>query len=166
MLFRLDKDETTGEMSILIQSEKEPVWTMLNGFNEYVADCNCKEFRPVVKPDQALRFRLRANPTTRIKATGKREGILNTEDQITWLKKKGAQGGFTILDVSAVNEGISRDKMKRSENIGHTTSMLSVRFDGILRITDKETFIETLHSGIGSAKGFGFGLLSVAPLKE
>ncbi len=39
-----------------------------------------------------------------------------------------------------------------------------VQFRGILEVTDREKFIETYHAGIGSAKGFGFGLLLLAPL--
>jgi CRISPR system Cascade subunit CasE len=31
-------------------------------------------------------------------------------------------------------------------------------------VTDTERFAETYHSGIGSAKSFGFGLLLLAPI--
>jgi CRISPR system Cascade subunit CasE len=37
-----------------------------------------------------------------------------------------------------------------------------VRFDGLLRVEDPERLKIGLSSGIGSAKGFGFGLLSLA----
>ena len=40
-----------------------------------------------------------------------------------------------------------------------------VQFRGALEVTDQEKFIETYQSGIGSAKGFGFGLLLLAPIK-
>ncbi|MBN2074346.1 MAG: type I-E CRISPR-associated protein Cas6/Cse3/CasE [Dehalococcoidales bacterium] len=165
VLFRLDTDDATGGMSVLVQSEKEPTWNNLNGFKDFVTDCKCKEFLPEVKDDQVLRFRLRANPAKRSKQTGKREGILKTEDQIAWLEKKGEKGGFEILDVNAVNEGYSRDGLTDSDNEKHTTTMLSVRYDGLLRVIDADTFHETLRDGIGPAKGFGFGLLSIAPAR-
>jgi CRISPR system Cascade subunit CasE len=38
----------------------------------------------------------------------------------------------------------------------------AVRYDGLLEVTDPVKFLETLRAGIGSAKGFGFGLLSLA----
>jgi CRISPR system Cascade subunit CasE len=38
----------------------------------------------------------------------------------------------------------------------------AARFDGVLQISDADLFTDALESGIGSAKGFGFGLLSVA----
>jgi CRISPR system Cascade subunit CasE len=36
-----------------------------------------------------------------------------------------------------------------------------VRFDGRLTVLDSARFAETLAAGVGRAKGFGFGLLSV-----
>lgn len=39
----------------------------------------------------------------------------------------------------------------------------AARFDGELRVVNPQAFGEAVQSGIGKAKGFGFGLLSVAP---
>jgi len=41
----------------------------------------------------------------------------------------------------------------------------SVRYDGLLEVLDEERFRESLLSGIGPAKAFGFGLLSIAPVR-
>lgn len=38
----------------------------------------------------------------------------------------------------------------------------AARFEGVLQITDAQAFRAALENGIGSAKGFGFGLLSLA----
>jgi CRISPR system Cascade subunit CasE len=38
----------------------------------------------------------------------------------------------------------------------------AVTFDGLLRVTDPEALLAALAGGIGSGKGFGFGLLSLA----
>ena len=140
---------------------------------------------------QALSFRLRANPTKRIGKDaenngvwkGKRVGLLREEDQIAWLIRKGQEreigkpGGFEMLmkDVAApsgevlqvplVNvrrEGKQRGR-KKENGRSHETTHLSVLFDGLLRITDANAFRETLARGIGSAKAYGFGLLSIVP---
>lgn len=113
---------------------------------------------------------------------GKRVGLLREEDQIAWLIRKGHEreigkhGGFEILmkDVAAssgevlqvplVNvrrEGKQRGR-KKENGRSHETTHLSVLFDGLLRITDANDFRETLARGIGSAKAYGFGLLSVS----
>jgi CRISPR system Cascade subunit CasE len=39
-----------------------------------------------------------------------------------------------------------------------------VDFEGILEVTDPEEFAAAVTAGIGPAKAFGFGLLSVARL--
>ncbi|MCP4644356.1 MAG: type I-E CRISPR-associated protein Cas6/Cse3/CasE, partial [bacterium] len=44
-----------------------------------------------------------------------------------------------------------------------TMTFGSVRFEGRLRVTEPEQFREILAAGMGSAKAYGFGLLSVAP---
>ena len=44
----------------------------------------------------------------------------------------------------------------------HDITHFAVKFEGELVVTDPTRFAETLKNGIGSAKGFGFGLLSVA----
>jgi CRISPR system Cascade subunit CasE len=40
----------------------------------------------------------------------------------------------------------------------------AVEFRGILTVTDPARFRETFARGIGSAKGFGFGMLALAPV--
>jgi CRISPR system Cascade subunit CasE len=41
-----------------------------------------------------------------------------------------------------------------------------VQFRGILEVTDPAQFAETYRQGIGSAKGFGFGLMLLAPINR
>lgn len=146
-----------------------------------------------IQKGQILSFRLRANPTKRIwKVTkggpelkGKRVGLLHEEDQIDWLMRKGQErekgrpGGFAILQkkvndeigqerhvfrVSVCGEGKQKGR-KREAGLGHVTTHLAVLFDGLLEITDTNAFLDTLVSGIGPGKAFGFGLLSVAPVR-
>ena len=109
--------------------------------------------------------------------TGKRVGLVREEDQIAWLERKGRTGGFALpyagragrvvenrqplaVEVRTAGKQIGR---KRDHTQAHTMTHLSVVFDGLLRITDAEAFRETLLRGIGSAKAYGFGLLSIAP---
>jgi len=144
-----------------------------------------------LRAEQVLSFLLRANPTKRIakaaegdsRLKGKRVGLLREEEQIAWLIRKGQEreigkpGGFEILmkDIAApssevrqvplVNvrrEGKQRGRQKENGR-SHETTHLSVLFDGLLRITEANAFRDTLARGIGSAKAYGFGLLSIAP---
>ena len=43
--------------------------------------------------------------------------------------------------------------------------MLSkVTYEGILKVTDKKVFYQSLTEGIGKKKAYGFGLMTVIPL--
>ena len=164
VLFRLDIDHRKGGISILVQSEKQPDWTALNGSGGFFLEQKYRDFNPAVAVGQVLYFRLRANPT--IKRNGKRLGILREEEQTAWLKHKGKEGGFEVVSLTVVPEGITHDKMTDRVGSRHDLSLCSVRFEGVLKVTDPDIFWQTLEGGIGSAKGLGFGLLSIAPLKE
>lgn len=166
VLFRLDIDRESGGMSVLVQSQKEPDWAGLNGATDFVTEYQSKPFNPIFVKGQVLRFRLRANPTKRAKETGKRQGIVGEEAQLDWLRKRGRQSGFEVIDVNIAAEGFVKDKMTDTKEAKHSITMLSVRFDGLLRVTDPNAFRRTIEQGIGSAKGLGFGLLSLAPVKE
>jgi CRISPR system Cascade subunit CasE len=41
----------------------------------------------------------------------------------------------------------------------------SVRFEGVLEVRDADRFREALANGIGPGKAYGFGLLSIAPVR-
>jgi hypothetical protein len=67
--------------------------------------------------------------------------------------------------VNVCAEGKQKGR-KREAAGGHSTTHLAVLFEGLLRVTDKDAFLETLTHGIGPAKAFGFGLLSVAAVSD
>jgi len=203
VLFRADVDTHCNRVTLYVQSSVEPDWSFLATFQDYLLtgadkpNPACKDVAGAyqqLQDEQALSFRLRANPTKRIGKDaenngawkGKRVGLLREEEQIAWLIRKGQEreigkpGGFEILmkDVAApsgevlqvplVNvrrEGKQRGR-KKENGRSHETTHLSVLFDGLLRITDANDFRETLARGIGSAKAYGFGLLSIVPLGD
>jgi CRISPR-associated protein Cas6/Cse3/CasE subtype I-E len=48
------------------------------------------------------------------------------------------------------------------ENKKHDLRFASVQFEGALQVKDPARLLEVLQVGIGSGKGLGFGLLSLA----
>lgn len=141
-----------------------------------------------IQDGQVLSFRLRANPTKRIAKDddtmkGKRVELIREDEQIAWLIRKGrgaergVPGAFELLmrkgtdaegkellipRVNVCCEGKQTGR-KKNEAHGHATTHLAVLFEGLLRVTDKNAFLEILLRGIGAGKSFGFGLLSIAP---
>lgn len=170
VLHRLEQDNRQGRLSLLVQSQHRPDWDELTDayllppdpFDPAGRNPAVKTFDPTLRRGQSLHFRLLANPTKRLgksygKDAGKRVGLYKTEEQIEWLKRKAERGGFLVLSALP-----SREQMQKSR---HGPKLLTVRFDGILQVAEPETFADTLAQGIGSAKAFGCGLLSVAPMR-
>jgi CRISPR system Cascade subunit CasE len=126
------------------------------GVDAELPPLDCKQRSLRFARDQILVFRLRANPT--VKRDGKRHGYLREEDQIRWLWRKAEEGGFGVVDVRVRPE----NSLTARRISGPPMSFLSVVFEGRLRVFDPERFLDTVRNGVGSAKGFGFGLLSLA----
>lgn len=172
VLFRLDTHPRTGVPTLLVQSLGMPDWSWLRGTGggtyllPLTEDTNpgVKFFEPAFSKGQSLVFRLRANPTIKRKfASGdhKRIGIYDESKQIAWLMRKGEQGGFEILTVRVSGCGLVRTTVFRGGEL-QRVQILGVQFDGVLRVTNPLEFQQTIRQGVGSAKGLGFGLLSVA----
>ena len=174
VLWRLDRDRRNGAPVLYVQSPSKPTWEALSTeYPDYLLPPAGEpnpavrdDFPPAFRVGQTLSFRLRANPTVKKKVTGKKNGrrlgIIGEELQIKWLRRKGERGGFSLLSAVAVCEDQPK-ALKKGKKHGAPLSLLSVRFEGVLAVTDPERFTQTLAAGIGSGKAFGFGLLSIAP---
>jgi CRISPR system Cascade subunit CasE len=131
----------------------------------------------ILKKDEELKFRLNANPTRRL-ANGPFEGHRVSVGRgpqaiLGWLARKGEEGGFKLIFEKTKEDwdprwrivtGMTRawkeadDGDKRKE-----MSFAYANVDGVLAITDAQAFAKTLRTGVGPAKAFGFGLLSLDP---
>ncbi len=158
VLYRVDENSRDNEISVLLVSEKVPQWSLSKLQKDYLLEeMGSKDYAPEILPDSLLAFRLRANPSK--KKNGKRLGIFNEQDQLKWLIKKGNDHGFSPIKTTPIPEGFSSGKRdSKSSEI----TVYSVRFDGYLKVSDSIKFKKALETGIGPAKGMGFGLLSVA----
>ena len=193
VLYRVDPHPQSGLPILLVQSQVAPDWSFLQSadFQHYLypLDPYQEEENPVVKErtlvlqrGQTLAFRLRANPTKRLSAgknnKGKRIGIYDEAEQRQWLANKGEKGGFQILraelsqgdkvqwkELREIEQRRRNERTNTVEALPPKTGVLEVRFDGILQVTDPAAFLTAIQAGIGSGKAFGFGLLSVAPVR-
>lgn len=163
VLFRIELAQADCSPVVLVQSDKQPDWSKLD-LGSLVVAPQCKSFSPRFVADQRVMFRLRANPTSRHRSDdgitdGKRLGLFTEVAQMAWLARKGNLGGFQILSVKAAPEGIVRTI---KEKTGSPLTHFAVRFDGMIAVIDPVLFEKILMDGVGPAKGFGFGLLSLA----
>jgi CRISPR system Cascade subunit CasE len=105
---------------------------------------------------------------------GKRVPLVKSEELSAWLIHKGkvrcrdqktgldVPGGFRIVEEKPLEIcPMVESRFRKKGQVGYHGG---VQFRGILEVTDPVKFVETYQSGIGSAKGFGFGLLLLAPV--
>ncbi len=174
VLFRLEAGQAHGGLTLLVQSWSAPNWSWLEDEKArgYLLPVDVPN--PAVKPfalpltaGQTLTFRLLANPTVKRRFNQedhKRVGLYDEKEQEEWLKRKGEQGGFLVLSVRASKrDDVTGRTRKDEDGQTHDLQLLAVQFDGLLQVTDPDRLQETVRHGIGSGKGFGFGLLSLAP---
>jgi CRISPR system Cascade subunit CasE len=132
----------------------------------------------LLQPGKKLLFRLRANPTRAIdtktradgrKSNGKRVELRGEEACMGWLHRKAQQHGFRVLacriDAGAPDPRRVNGKVEGQKN-GEPITVASVLFDGILEVADEALLREALQTGIGRAKSYGQGLLSLAPARD
>jgi len=168
---------------VLLQSVDMPNWELLTQrFPGYLAEPPKAGQLPLdhLRAGQALRFRLKCNPTiTTVAKDGsldkdgnprkKRYGLHKLEDlageevggvwKPGWLERQSFKGGFHLMGyMVAQSEKISLYKHDRTTKI----TLQSVLYEGHLKITDLSPFKKTLEVGLGHAKALGFGLLSIA----
>ena len=123
----------------------------------------------------AYRFSLLANPTKKLAAprdaAGKRRNakripISKREDLLAWIERKADQHGFSITPEEIQTLPRPRQvfvKKSTADTQRHAGLHTATEFIGVLKITDPAAFLATTHTGIGSAKAFGFGMLCLSP---
>jgi CRISPR system Cascade subunit CasE len=112
---------------------------------------------------QAWRFRLTANPTHSVKsADGKRGKVvahITTEYQKKWLISRAEANGFVLEDKGF---DVVQSETKTFRRKDKTVTLGVTVFEGLLTVADAELLAAALTGGIGRAKGYGCGLLTLA----
>lgn len=185
VLFRIEEAGAHG-VPVLVQSATEPDWSRLQPGYALRID-GPKPFAPVLAEGQRLRFRLVANPVrrTRILRDGKPDRVRrlplvhsrptdNVPDgYLDWLLRQAYDHGFALSTtetstgpeplVEHVPFRTARRRLNGEPIPKSEVAHFGVRFDGMLTVTDAEALRRAVRDGIGAAKAFGFGLLSLAP---
>jgi CRISPR system Cascade subunit CasE len=172
LLFRLSE---VPRLTVLVQSRIAPDWNKLvTGYLLKIEGPLAFDLAGKLTTGQLWAFRLRANPTKREparcpgeKRDGKRKPIFGDEAQLDWLARKGQKHGFEVLRESVRLRDDDHLKGVKTDKYGkHLMQWLSIQFDGVLRVVNAEALQQAVECGIGTAKGMGFGLLSLSPLNR
>lgn len=114
---------------------------------------------------QQYGFRLVANPVHTVTEGGvkKRRAHQKAEYQLQWLLDRQESMGIRFLSEgespAAVVSGSERLVFNRK---GRKVTIVRAGFQGLLEVVDRDRLEATLISGIGKAKGYGCGLLTLA----
>jgi len=123
-----------------------------------------------LEPGQRWRFRLTANPVRSSKAPGERRGKVfahvTADQQLGWLIERAGRNGFSLVNDDDGNPLVQVTERRtlsfRREERRPNVQIGTARFDGVLEVTDSDTLRDALANGIGRAKAYGCGLLTLA----
>ncbi|MDB4796784.1 type I-E CRISPR-associated protein Cas6/Cse3/CasE [bacterium] len=162
-LIRVDRKEESYRVLILSSSSpSKPDWCP--------SDC----FGTKTIPDSFFnhpryRFSLLANPTKKIRSNkagertknGRRVPVTERSELIRWLENKAASGGFSVDTDSLRTIPRGREFFHKGRSAHGTHN--AIEFQGEIIVNDPLRFRNTVATGIGSAKAFGFGLIVLGP---
>ncbi|MDR2295496.1 MAG: type I-E CRISPR-associated protein Cas6/Cse3/CasE [Clostridiales Family XIII bacterium] len=185
-LWRLDG--MNRSLYLLLQSEGKPDFThIVEQFGWAGQSWETKEydgFLSRLQKDQLWKFRLRANPTRSVsreeRARGKVVPYTTPDRQRQWLIDRAAKCGFEIVRFPSRRTGgpgaeaapprdedrafgVTQRETMRFWRQGALVTVEAAVFEGDLRILDAESLTRAMRNGIGRAKAYGCGLLTLAP---
>jgi CRISPR system Cascade subunit CasE len=181
-LFRADARGEGRErhLVLLVQTMQAPDWSPLG------AEIVDQASRAVLLPQAGQRypFYLRANVTVSRKGRaepstrslngdefravrGKRVALVGEEAQLSWLDRHAEAAGFAVVRRNGARELLTKNRRGYGwARGGRRARHDGVDFEGLLEVLDAERLAAAMAAGLGPAKAFGFGLLSLAPLGD
>lgn len=181
ILWRVDDAPGGDAVWIYIVSPERPDLTVISRQVEdgQVIGCETKPYDHVifgVKEGQVWQFRLKANPVRRVlrdrgrrpnpEVVGTLQAHVTEEQQQGWLLERSEGHGFRVCSDDAGRRSLRVSRKAREEfrRDSRVVTIATAQFDGVLEVTDAAAFARALGHGIGRAKGFGCGLITIAPV--
>lgn len=189
VLWRIDR--VGSQLFLLVVSPERPDLTHLveqAGWPTLETGWETRDYDPVlgrIEAGQRWAFRFTGNPvhSLPVEDGAKRGRVVayrTIEQQLGWLASQGERHGFALatravegLDAAsgepvtgeASTARITRSEVVRFDREGSKVTLRIADFDGIVEITDAAAFRAALSRGIGPARAYGCGLLTIAPVR-
>lgn len=146
---------------ILMLANREPMTAVDDQYGEVLS----KSIPDNFLEHENFRFTVIVNPTRRDSVSRKLVAVRGREDVAQWFSERAkASWGFEVahqhLQVDNINVLQFKDKQQRQVTIGQA------HIQGLLRVTDKEQFLQSFSQGIGRARAYGCGLLQIVPVVD
>ncbi|MEW6669262.1 MAG: type I-E CRISPR-associated protein Cas6/Cse3/CasE [Thermodesulfobacteriota bacterium] len=162
-LFRIEhSDYSCAE--ILMQSNGQPENSI-----DAARILACKAYRPILTAGHRLRFFMVANPIKTINDESRRKNargevkkcrvpLLHEGEQRAWIERK--LGNAALIETLTIDPGSPiRFRKSKEDRVGRIQPVL---FKGTLKVQIPEAMTALVKAGIGPAKAFGCGLISLA----
>lgn len=109
-------------------------------------------------------FRLTANPTHRAQINGRSQIVahVTVAQQIGWLAARQSALGIDLGSEDASTFTLTKREVRQFKRGGSSVTLGVATFEGTLRVADPDLLREALASGIGRAKAYGCGLMTLA----
>ena len=184
VLWRVDHNAKT-EVYLYVVSPVEPDFTHLVEEAGWptTGTWQTRQYTPLLDrlaKGQMWEFRLTANPVHSVRVKDgqptKRTAHVTPRHQMGWLLERQERLGFEIPRREGgksedtyeliVHDRRARrfNKVEQATGKPNRVPLASATFDGRLRITDPDALRHALVSGIGRAKAYGCGLMTLAPV--
>lgn len=175
VLWRLDTP-TRHEWTLYIVSPARPSMEQLQnecGWSQEPSwqTADYEPFLDALAEGQRWRFRLTANPVRSVaRERGQRGRIqphITADQQLDWLAQRALDHGFRIDGDLEGQTGVTRRErgsFHRGSGTGRRATLSRAQFDGLLDVTDRERLRTVLTHGLGRAKAYGCGLMTLARL--
>lgn len=174
-LWRIDT-HGRDEISLFIVSPTEPDLTHIveqAGWQTGAA-WQTRDYSPVLdglRVGSRYSFRLRANPVHSIRRGSSRDtkpvAHVTVRYQEQWLADRAHKHGFAVVsgpyDVPSLSV-VERGVMRFGKDGGRKVTIAHATFEGVLEVTDAALLRRALCEGIGRAKAYGCGLITLAPV--
>ena len=150
-LFRTDTTPF-GDLNVLLLSPTEPKPLLWGAWKSQPLAVDT-----LIQNNRIYHFQLAANVTRTEMGTGRRLPLKETDQQLAWLDRKGLLHGFKITEAFVDRTEIVKTPAKNAVHF-------VVHFKGLLACTDSDKLAAAFTTGIGRAKAFGCGMLSLKPV--
>jgi CRISPR system Cascade subunit CasE len=129
-----------------------------------------RQFLASLQAGQAWAFRLTANPVRNGRLPHRdgtrRVGHVTVDQQREWLLSRAERAGFRIVTAGDSGEPDVTVHQRHTHTFhrdGRRVTLRVATYDGRLEVTDPDALRTVLTAGIGHARAYGCGLLTLAP---
>lgn len=161
-------DVLHGVKYLLLVSDTEPDLEM---FEKYGVSGTAQtklydKFLNSIEENSFYRYRVTLNPVRSLpQESGKRGRVvpeITIGQQMKFLEQRAEKLGFEL--VQDETHIVERSWVPLRKQGSNKIMLSKVTYEGILKVTDKKVFYQSLTEGIGKKKAYGFGLMTVIPL--